>query len=111
MPGYNDRLKSFRLILTVACLFSLGSLTDACATTIYSYIDDQANPVYTDAPETIPEKYRAKVKTHERPDPVPGATSVMQSMQRTIRDRFKEVGFTGSRFQINMEGLSSAQSR
>ena len=38
----------------------------AQATTIYSYIDEQGNPRFSDSMENIPEKYRAKVKTHEQ---------------------------------------------
>lgn len=41
----------------------------AHATTIYSYIDEQGNPRFSDSMENIPEKYRAKVKTHEQATP------------------------------------------
>ncbi len=62
---------------------------EVLATTIYSYIDDQGNPVLTDSPETIPEKYRAKVKTHEQTGSVEKAPSNGQSMQQKLRDGAK----------------------
>jgi hypothetical protein len=94
----------------------VGSLTVsvADAVTIYSYIDDQGNPVYTDAPETIPEKYRAKVKTHEQPAPPPKTPSVVGSVQNTVREQIKDVGFSLPSLklgEIQFSGLSSAQSR
>ena len=95
------------LLLGSVALFS----SDVQATTIYSYIDDHGNPVYTDTPETIPEKYRAKVKTHERPDPVSKAPSVLQSVRNTVKEQAKNFGFKVPSFQINMEGLNPTQSR
>jgi len=97
--------------LICAMIAGQGSFTEVRAVTIYSYIDDQGNPVYTDAPETIPEKYRAKVKTHERLDPVSKAPSVMQSVQQTVKEQAKNFGFKVPSFQIGMEGLSPAQSQ
>ena len=94
----------------------IGSLTVsvADAVTIYSYIDDQGNPVYTDAPETIPEKYRAKVKTHEQPAPAPQTPSVVGSVQNTVREQVQKVGFSMPSFklrEIQFSALSSTQSR
>lgn len=108
---FNERQIWPRLVLLSAFAFSLGGIPVVNASTIYSYIDDQGNPVYTDAPETIPEKYRARVKTHERQDSVQNAPSVLQSVQRTVRDHAKKIGFTSSAFQINLEGLNPTQSR
>ncbi len=98
-------------LLACAFLLSVGSPAEVRATTIYSYIDDHGNPVYTDTPETIPEKYRAKVKTHERPDPVSKAPSVLQSVRNTVKEQAKNFGFKVPSFQINMEGLNPTQSR
>lgn len=111
MPTFNDRAGWLRLMFLSGCLCLPGSVSDVSAATIYSYIDDQGNPVYTDAPETIPDKYRARVKTHERQDPAPNAPSVMQSMQRTLHEQAKSVGFTGPSFELDLEGLSPTQSR
>lgn len=111
----NNQLQSYQgfvLLWLMACAMVLGqgSFTEVRAVTIYTYIDDQGNPVYTDAPETIPEKYRAKVKTHEQPNPVVQTPSVMQSVQQTVKEQAKNFGFKATSFQIGMEGLSPAQS-
>lgn len=94
----------------------VGSLTVSVsdAVTIYSYIDDQGNPVYTDAPETIPEKYRAKVKMHEQPAPPTQTPSVVGSVQNTVREQMQNVGFSMPSFklgEIQFSALSSSQSR
>ena len=86
------------------------------ATTIYSYIDDQGNPVFTDTPETIPEKYRAKVKTHEQPDSFSRAASstpstTMQSVKQTVNERVKNYGVTLPSFSVDLEGLTPNQSK
>jgi hypothetical protein len=66
---------------------------DVWASTIYSYIDDQGNLVYTDTMATIPEKYRAKVKSHERADPVPQPQTKLQSLQQKVKDQAKNIGW------------------
>lgn len=108
-----QRIPSVILLCVTACaLFSgQGSFTLAGAATIYSYIDDQGNPVYTDAQETIPEKYKSKVKVHQRPDPVAKTPSILQSVQQTVTEQAKNVGFKMPSFQLGVEGLNPAQSR
>jgi hypothetical protein len=101
----------FLCLMAGVMVLGQGFFTEVRAVTIYSYIDDQGNPVYTDAPETIPEKYRAKVKTHEQPNPVSTAPSVMQSVQQTVKEQAKNFGFKVPSFQIGMEGLNPAQSK
>lgn len=56
----------------------------AHATTIYSYIDEQGNPRFSDSMENIPEKYRAKVKTHEQATPQERPPSVLDSMRAMV---------------------------
>lgn len=56
----------------------------AQATTIYSYIDEQGNPRFSDSMDTIPEKYRAKVKTHEQATPQERPPSVLDSARAMI---------------------------
>ena len=69
-----------RLLPIGLCLvLGMSTTVEVLATTIYSYIDDQGNPVFTDSPETIPEKYRAKVKSHEQPGSVEKAHPKSQS--------------------------------
>ena len=53
----------------------------AHATTIYSYIDEQGNPRFSDSMENIPEKYRAKVKTHEQATPQERPPSAFDSVK------------------------------
>lgn len=86
------------------------SAVEAHATTVYSYIDDQGNPVLTDSPETIPEKYRAKVKTHERPDPVKKSPSVADRVRDTVNEQVKSFGFQVPSVQLDMKNFSPTQS-
>jgi hypothetical protein len=82
----------------LACVFACGlalgqgGLSDASAGAIYSYIDDKGNAVYTDKLETIPEKYRAKVKVQQLSDPESKVSSAFHSVQQTIKDRVKAIG-------------------
>lgn len=112
----SHRLSSYRgflLLPLLACAMAWGpgSVTEVGAAIIYSYIDDRGNPVYTDSPETIPEKYRAKVKTHEQPNPVVNAPSVMQSVQQTVKEQARNFGFKVPSFQFAVEGFNPAQSK
>ena len=54
------------------------------ATTIYSYIDEQGNPRFSDSMDNIPEKYRAKVKTHEQATPQERPPSVLESARAMV---------------------------
>ncbi|NGZ11601.1 MAG: hypothetical protein CV088_19885 [Nitrospira sp. LK70] len=87
-----------------------GGTVEAHATTAYSYIDDQGNPVLTDSPETIPEKYRAKVKTHERPDAAQKSPSVADRVRDTVKEQAKSFGFQMPSVQIDMKNFNSTQS-
>ena len=53
------------LLLAGSVLLPVQSL----AATVYSYIDEQGNPRFSDSLDSIPEQYRAKVKTHEQAAP------------------------------------------
>lgn len=86
------------------------STVAAHAATVYSYIDDQGNPVFTDSPETIPEKYRAKVKTHERPDSEKKSSSVVNTVRETVKEQVKSFGFQVPSLQIDLKNFSVAQS-
>ena len=100
------------ILMTCLCIMlGQGICAEVWATTIYSYIDDRGNLVYTDSPETIPEKYRAKVKTHEQPDSVSKSPSMMQSMQQTIKEQAKNYGWSMPSLHFAMEGLTPAQSK
>ncbi len=56
----------------------------AQTTTIYSYIDEQGNPRFSDSMENIPEKYREKVKTHEQATPQERPASALDSAKSVI---------------------------
>lgn len=99
------------LLLGLCLVLGLGVCAEVRAATIYSYIDDRGNLVYTDSPETIPEKYRARVKTHEQADSVSKSPSMMQSMQQKIKEQAKNYGWSLPSFHFAMEGLTPAQSK
>ena len=61
--------KGMHLGIGVVLLIIVTSLMmpyTATAETLYSYINEQGTPVLTDDYNSIPERYRAKVKTTER---------------------------------------------
>jgi len=99
------------LLLCLCLVLGLGACVESWATTIYSYIDDRGNLVYTDSSDTIPEKYRAKVKTHGQADSVSKSPSMMQSMQKKVREQAKNYGWSMPSFHFAMEGLTPAQSK
>lgn len=109
--GMAIRVHHRLLLMCLWVLLGQSACVEVWAVTIYSYIDDQGNPVYTDSPETIPEKYRAKVKTHEQPDPVSKAPSRVQSVQQKITEQAKNYGLEMPSFQIDMAGLTPVQSK
>lgn len=105
------RLGGTGLVLSMM-VFCLAPVAEIQATTIYSYIDEQGNPVYTDAPETIPEKYRAKVKTHERIDRTaagPGGTLKTEAVKQTVKAQAKDAWTKLLSYRITVGGLSSGQ--
>lgn len=59
-------------------------LYQAHATTIYSYIDEHGNPRFSDSMDNIPEKYRAKVKTHEQATPQERPPSALDSVKAIV---------------------------
>ena len=105
------RVHQWFLLICLCVLLGQSAGVEVWAVTIYSYIDDQGNPVYTDSPETIPDKYRAKVKTHEQPHPISKAPSRMQSVQQKITEQAKNYGWEMPSFQIDMAGFNPAQSK
>jgi len=118
ISGAKQRYYQRRWILVV-WLLAIGSglviplafSTEALATTMYSYIDEQGTPVITDDLNTIPERYRAKVKTTDLTPTAPQRTSTAG----TIHDRVTSWGrqlrdvVTGAAPSIS--GLSRAQSQ
>ncbi len=111
---WNKSMKSRTWKRLLSWLFAgllLGVLTvpETLAVTIYSYIDDQGNMVATDALDTIPDKYRSKVRSHERPDVPPPTPSFLQAVQRSMQNKMKDWGATMPSFRV--DGLTAQQSR
>jgi hypothetical protein len=105
------KLQDLIRLMCLCIILGQGLCTEVWATTIYSYVDDRGNLVYTDSPETIPEKYRAKVKTHEQQDSASKSPSMMESVQQTVKEQTKNLGWKMPSFQIDMEGFTPAQSK
>lgn len=107
----STRPQQLILLMGLCLVLGQGAWAETWATTIYSYIDDRGNLVYTDDSATIPGKYRSKVQTHEQPDSVSKTQSVMQSMQQKFREHAKNYGWSMPSFHFAMEGLTPAQSK
>ncbi len=97
------------MVVGVLAVCQWGAVA-AHAATVYSYIDDQGNPVFTDSPETIPEKYRAKVKTHERPDLEKKSPSVVNTVRDTVKEQVKSLGFQVPSVQVDQKNFSVTES-
>jgi hypothetical protein len=77
---------------------------------MYSYIDEQGTPVITDNLNTIPERYRARVKTTEQIPTAPQRTSIAG----TIHERVSNLGgqlSMASGAVPNISRLSPSQSQ
>jgi len=81
------------------------------AETIYSYIDDQGTPVLTNNYDSIPERYRAKVKTTERSVSPPPQTAPLGAIQHTVTSWVKNMTSKVGGFAPEISGLSPAQSK
>ena len=110
--GNNQR----RWILAVWLLAVWGGLVmplssiEASATTIYSYIDEQGTPVMTDNFNTIPEKYRAKVKTTEQAATASQRTSTAGTIHDGVSNFGRQLRGMVSGAAPNISGLSPSQS-
>jgi hypothetical protein len=83
---------------------------EALATTIYSYIDEQGTPVITDNFNTIPERYRARVKTTEQISTVPQRTSTIGTINERLSHFGSRLRAMVSGAAPNISGLSPSQS-
>lgn len=100
------RNMQYRILLICLCVvLGHGTVSELWSATIYSYIDDQGNPVFTDSPETIPEKYRTKVKLHEQPDSATETPSKLPSVQQKLQGEAKSLGWNIPSFQGEMKNL------
>lgn len=99
------------LCVWLCVVLGQGFVVEAWATTIYSYIDEQGNLVYTDTLETVPQKYRAKVKAHEQADAVTKPPSTLQSVQEKIKAQAKNLGWGAPSGNLDLAGLAPEQSK
>jgi len=100
------------LLAVMSGLFMpLTSSMEAGATTMYSYIDDQGTPVITDNFNTIPERYRAKVKTTEQTSNVPQGTSTAGTIHERVTKLGRQFTDMASNSVPNISGLSTSQSK
>jgi hypothetical protein len=98
------------LLAVWGCLVLPLASIEASATTIYSYIDEQGTPVMTDNFNTIPERYRAKVKTTEQIATVPQSSSTVGAINERGSNLGRQLRGMVSGFVPNISGLSPSQS-
>ena len=117
IPGSKQRNSQRRWILAVWLLAVAGCLLmplasgDALATTLYSYIDEQGTPVMTDNFNTIPDRYRARVKTTEQIATVPQRISTAGTIHERVSSVGRQLRDMVSGAVPNISGLSSSQSQ
>ena len=109
----NSQRRWIRMVwlLTIGgCLvMSLASI-EASATTIYSYIDEQGTPVMTDNFNTIPERYRARVKTTEQVATASQRASTVGTIHERVSNFGRQLRDMLSGAAPNISGLSPSQS-
>ena len=110
--GNNQRRWIFTVWLLAAggCLVMPLASIEALATTIYSYIDEQGTPVMTDNFDTIPERYRARVKTTELIPTTPQSTSTAGAIHERVSSVGRQFRDMVSGAAPNISGLSPSQS-
>ena len=106
--------RGWRSIIPLCTVISLlagwpWGASEVRAETVYSYIDDRGNPVFTDRLETIPEKYRAKVQTHERSNADKKSSSAVASVKEKVTEQLKGVGARIPAFRFNLSNAGSSQ--
>ena len=110
--GNNQRrwsLAVWLLAIMVSLVLPLASI-EALATTMYSYIDEQGTPVITDNFNTIPERYRARVKTTEQLSTAPQSTSTAGTIHERVSNLGRQLRDMVSGAAPNISGLSPSQS-
>ena len=117
IPGSKQENTQRRWILVI-WLLAVGSglamplaSIEALATTMYSYIDEQGTPVITDNLSTIPERYRAKVKTTEQVSSAPQGASTAGAIHERVSNFGKQFRDMASGAVPEISGLSPSQSQ
>jgi hypothetical protein len=98
------------LLAAGGCLVMPLASVEALATTIYSYIDEQGTPVITDNFNTIPERYRTRVKTTEQASTSPQGTSTAGTIHESVSNLGRQLRGMISGAVPNISGLSPSQS-
>lgn len=93
--------------LVMPLVFSMEVL----ATTMYSYIDEQGTPVITDDLNTIPERYRAKVKTTDMTPTALQRTSTAGTIHDRVTNWGRQLRDMVSGAVPIISGLSPSQSQ
>ena len=109
----NSQRRWIRMVWLVAiggCLVMPLVSIEASATTIYSYIDEQGTPVMTDNVNTIPERYRARVKTTEQVATASPRTSTVGTIHERVPNFGRRLRDMVSGAAPNISGLSPSQS-
>ena len=107
--GNNQRgwiLAIWLLAVTVSLVMPLAS-SEALATTMYSYIDEQGTPVITDNFNTIPERYRARVRTTDQISTAPQTAGTIQERVSNLGSQLRNMVYGAA---PNISGLSRSQS-
>ncbi len=92
-------------------VMALAFPMDTLAVTMYSYIDDQGTPVITDNLDTIPERYRAKVKTTDMAPTAPQRTSTAGAIHDRVTNWGRQLRDMTTGVAPNISGLSHTQSQ
>jgi hypothetical protein len=111
--GYNQKrwiLGVWFLAVGLCLVMPLASI-EALATTMYSYIDEQGTPVMTDNFNTIPERYRARVKTTELIPTTSQNTSTAGAVHERVSNLGRQLRDMVSGAAPNISGLSPSQSQ
>ncbi len=88
-----------------------GAFIEAAATTIYSYIDEQGTPVMTDNINTIPERFRAKVRVTEEAPKGASDHSVAVKIRQQITGLVHNTGIDLGEFIPSIYGFTHYQSK
>jgi len=99
------------LALGSSLVMSLAVSTEAVATTMYSYIDEQGTAVITDNVNTIPERYRAKVKTTDLAPTASQRTSTAGTIHEGITNWGRQLRDMVSGAAPSISGFSRSQSQ
>jgi hypothetical protein len=107
------------LIIQQRCLVGIlfsgwllcGFFQGAHATTIYSYVDEQGTPVMTDNYNSIPVRYRSKVKITESSPSARSSGSPMANLHGSVTQLTNDLSKGMKGLVPNIPGMTSYQSQ